>query len=453
MKRLLLAILVLIVVGAGLAGACRWARTSPQAAAGFLADAGVDAERAASWVAWAGGQEVAVPDEPLVASGSIEAVEVAVVSEMGGQIVAIAAGEGDTVVAGQVLVQLDTRALEAQAAQARAAVAAAEANLADVRAGTHPAQILGAEAALEQAIAQRSAAETTLQDVRAILANPQDLEAQVARARAEADVAAVAIEQAQAQIAAAEAERDQYRAQGSMEEKWMYAVHDYQVQAAREGLAAAEAQKAGADRTLAALEALRDNPLALLSQVHQAEGQAELAGAAVAVAEARLRELRAGPRPEEVAMAQAQVAQAQAALRTVETQIAKMALTSPHSGVVTSRSANEGEAALAGTTLLTVADLDEVKLTIYVPEDELDSVYIGQEVEVRVDSFPGRAFPGTVASIAQQAEFTPKNVQTEKDRVNMVFAVRVRLPNPDHLLKPGMPADAVLRATTSPPAS
>ena len=228
----------------------------------------------------------------------------------------------------------------------------------------------------------------------------------MARARAEADVAAVAIEQAQAQIAAAEAERDQYRAQGSMEEKWMYAVHDYQVQAAREGLAAAEAQKVAADRTLAALEALRDNPLALLSQVNQAEGQAELAAAAVAVAEARLRELRAGPRPEEVAMAQAQVAQAQAALRTVETQIAKMALTSPHSGVVTSRSANEGEAALAGTTLLTVADLDEVKLTIYVPEDELDSVYIGQEVEVRVDSFPGRAFPGTVASIAQQAEFT-----------------------------------------------
>jgi len=130
-----------------------------------------------------------------------------------------------------------------------------------------------------------------------------------------------------------------------------------------------------------------------------------------------------------------------------------MALTSPHSGVVTSRSANEGEAALAGTTLLTVADLDEVKLTIYVPEDELDSVYIGQEVEVRVDSFPERAFPGTVASIAQQAEFTPKNVQTEKDRVNMVFAVRVRLPNPDHLLKPGMPADARLATTTSPPAS
>lgn len=448
MKRLLVPILTLIIVGGGLAGACRWARTLPEAAAGLLANAGVDADRAAAWVAWAGGQEVAVPEQPLVASGSIEAIEVAIVSETGGQIVAISADEGDRVVAGQVLVQLDTRALEAQAAQARAAVAAAEANLADVRAGVHPAQILAAEATLQQAIAQHSAAETALQDMRAILANPQDLEAQVVQARAEADVAAVAIEQARAQIAAAEAERERYRAQGSMEEKWMYTIHDYQVQAAREGLAAAEAQKAGADRTLAALEALRDNPLALLSQVHQAEGQVAMAAAGVAVAEAHLRELQAGPRPEEVAMAEAQVAQARAALRAVETQIDKMALTSPLSGVVTSRSANEGEAALAGTTLLTVADLDEVKLTIYVPEDELDSVYIGQEVEVRVDSFPGRAFPGTVASIAQQAEFTPKNVQTDKDRVNMVFSVRVRLPNPDHLLKPGMPADAMLRATS-----
>jgi HlyD family secretion protein len=444
MKRFAVLGLVLIVVGGSLAGGRWWARHSPESAAAFLVGAGLEAGKAESWVAWAGGQELAVQDEPLVASGSIEAAEVAVVSEMGGQIVALAADEGDMVVAGQILVQLDTRTLAAQAAQARAVVAAAEASLASVRAGTHPAQILAAEAALEQAVAQRSAAEMALVDIKAILANPQDLDAQVAGARTEANLAEVAVEQAQAQIAAAEAERERYRAQGSMEEKWMYAVYDYQVQAAREGLAAAQAQKEGADKTLAAMQALRNNPLVLVSQVHQAEGQVEMAVAGVGVAEANLRELQAGPRSEEVAVAEAQVAQARAALRAVETQIAKMALTSPLGGVVTSRSAHEGEAALVGTTLLTVADLDEVKLTIYVPEDELDRVYLGQEVKVRVDSFPGRSFPGVVSSIAQQAEFTPKNVQTEKERVNMVFAVRVRLPNPGHLLKPGMPADATL---------
>jgi HlyD family secretion protein len=120
-----------------------------------------------------------------------------------------------------------------------------------------------------------------------------------------------------------------------------------------------------------------------------------------------------------------------------------MTLQSPIDGSVTSRSTHSGEAALAGATLLTVANLDEVKLTVYIPEDELGRVYLGQGVEVQVDSFPGRVFTGTVSYISQQAEFTPKNVQTEEERVNMVFAVRVRLPNPDHALKPGMPADAI----------
>jgi multidrug resistance efflux pump len=144
-------------------------------------------------------------------------------------------------------------------------------------------------------------------------------------------------------------------------------------------------------------------------------------------------------------VAEAQIAQAEAAASGLQAQIEKMALLSPIDGVVTSRSAHAGEAALPGATLLTIANLDEAKLTIYVPEDELNRVYLGQEVEVQVDSFPGRVFVGIVSYISQQAEFTPKNVQTEKERVNMVFAVKVRLPNPDHLLKPGMPADATLR--------
>ena len=147
---------------------------------------------------------------------------------------------------------------------------------------------------------------------------------------------------------------------------------------------------------------------------------------------------------EEVAVAEAQVTQAMSAISALETQIEKMTLRSPIAGLVTSCSAHQGEAAIAGATLLSVADLDEVKLTVYIPEDKLARVYLGQQVEVQVDSFPGRAFIGTVSYISQQAEFTPRNVQTVEERVNMVFALRVRLPTPDHLLKPGMPADAGL---------
>ena len=179
--------------------------------------------------------------------------------------------------------------------------------------------------------------------------------------------------------------------------------------------------------------------------MHSAESQYYIAAAAVGVAAAKLVELGAGALPEEVALAEAQVASAEAAAAALQTRIDKMRLIAPVDGVVTSRSGHAGEAAVAGVSLLTIAQLDEVMLTIYIPEDELNRVYIGQEVSVQVDSYPDRVFAGTVSYIAQEAEFTPKNVQMKEDRVNMVFAVKVRLPNPQHLLKPGMPADAAIR--------
>ncbi len=444
MKRGVIVLLILVVVVGALAGAWWWARTSPEQAVQFLVDGGLEAARAEEFVTRLGGQAEPEEEQELVVSGSIEGEEVTIVSEFGGRIISLNVDEGSQVEVDQVLVELDTSLLQAQIAQAEAAVTAAEANLANVRAGTHPAEVMAAQAALRQAIAGRSAAETAWQDTVAVLGNPQEIDAQIVEARAALELASVQIEQAEAQLATVKVERDRYRAQGSMEEKWLYVIHNYQVEAAQAAIDAARANRRGAEDTLSALEALRDNPLAVVSQVHMAEAQYKVAVAGVAVARAKLDELKAGPTPEEVAVAEAQVVQAQAAVSALETQIEKMTLRSPIAGLVTSRSAHEGEAAIAGATLLSVANLDEVKLTVYIPEDELGRVYLGQEVEVRVDSFPGRVFVGTVSYISQQAEFTPRNVQTEKERVNMVFAVRVRLPNPDHLLKPGMPADAVV---------
>jgi multidrug resistance efflux pump len=422
-----------------------WARQAPDEVTQFLVDGGLGASRAQAFVDLIVGQETPVQEDILIASGSVEGEAVSIVSEFGGQIVEIYADEGDDVEAGQVLVELDDSLLQAQMAQAEAAVEVAEAELARVRAGTHPAEILAAQAALHQAIAERNAVRTSWQGLEAVLNNPQEIEAQLVEARIAADLAAVQIEQAQAELESATVQRDPYRGQGSLEEKKLYAIYDYRVQAAQAALEAARADRAGAQQTVAVLEALRDNPLSLVSQVHSAEAQFRVAAAGVGVAAAKLDELKAGARPEEVAVAEAQVSRSRAASAALQAQIDKMVLLSPVEGVLTSLSAHPGEAALAGVTLLTVANLDEVTLTIYVPEDQLNRVYLGQEVEVRVDSFPQRVFTGTVSYISQRAEFTPKNVQTQEDRVNMVFAVKVRLPNPDHLLKPGMPADATIR--------
>ena len=101
-----------------------------------------------------------------------------------------------------------------------------------------------------------------------------------------------------------------------------------------------------------------------------------------------------------------------------------------------------GELAIPGVPVVTLANLDTVELTVYINASQFDKVALNQEVAVSVDSFPGKTFTGTVIHIANEAEFTPRNVQTREERVNLVYAVKIQLDNPDLDLKPGMPADA-----------
>jgi multidrug resistance efflux pump len=89
--------------------------------------------------------------------------------------------------------------------------------------------------------------------------------------------------------------------------------------------------------------------------------------------------------------------------------------------------------------------LDEVKLTVYVTEDQFGKIKLGDPASVTVDSFPDKAFTGEVVYISDEAEFTPRNIQTAESRSTTVYAVEIRLPNPDHSLKPGMPADATIQ--------
>jgi len=191
---------------------------------------------------------------------------------------------------------------------------------------------------------------------------------------------------------------------------------------------------------------MKANPLTMNAQVDAARTQYDMAEAQVKQAEAALELLQAGATTEEVAVAQAQVRQAQAAVDGLEVQRDQMVLASPIAGLVTSREVHVGEMAAPGLPLLTVANLDTVKLTVYIPENAYGQVKVGQAVAVTVDSFPGDTFTGAVVYIANQAEFTPKNVQTKEERVSTVYAIKIRVPNPDHKLKPGMPADALIMA-------
>jgi multidrug resistance efflux pump len=210
------------------------------------------------------------------------------------------------------------------------------------------------------------------------------------------------------------------------------------------GVNTAQAGLDGARAALANLYAIRDNPQELNAQVDAMEAEYDGAVAAVEMAQAQLDAMRAGATEEEIAIAEAQVEQAQASVESLTVLRDKQTLFAPVGGLVLELNIHEGELAAPGAAILVLGDLDQVTLTVYVAEDKLGQVRVGQEVQVGVDSFPGRLFMGSVVAIANEAEFTPRNVQTQEERVNMVFAVDVRIPNPDHALKPGVPADAVI---------
>jgi multidrug resistance efflux pump len=380
-------------------------------------------------------------DGTILASGFIEGKEIIISSEMGGTILDVLVDEGDEVDEAQVLVQLDDALIQTQLGEASAAVAAAEANLARVLAGARPEELAAGRAALAQVEAQMGGAVLAVENAQQTLDNPQELNALIVEAQTQVAFAEQDVEMARADLGEAELMYDLYDDQGGdVERSWALTVRS-----ARAAVEAAEAGLDGAVRYLNILYAYRAAPLELEAQLHAAEAQQAVMEAVVQQAEAVLDELEAGPTPEELAMAQAQLHQAEAAAGLIEAQQSLLTLTSPISGLVTSRSAHPGESALPGITLLTLASLDEVTLVIYVPENRIGQIRIGQSVEVEVDSFPGEVFVGQVATIANEAEFTPRNVQTQEERVNLVFAVKVVIPNPGFLLKPGMPADATIR--------
>jgi HlyD family secretion protein len=165
------------------------------------------------------------------------------------------------------------------------------------------------------------------------------------------------------------------------------------------------------------------------------------AEARLAAAQAALAAAQAAADPSRLDPAQAQVDVAQAALKVLDAQIAKLTIVAPSDGIVISRAVEPGEVVLPASTILVIANLNDLQITVYVPEDLYGTVSLGQSASVVVDSFPGETFTGKVIHIADQAEFTPRNVQTVDGRKTTVYAIKLTLDNPGGRLKLGMPAD------------
>jgi len=178
------------------------------------------------------------------------------------------------------------------------------------------------------------------------------------------------------------------------------------------------------------------------------ETAARIAESAVDQATERVRILEEGPRQERVAAQRAGVAQAEAAVAQVDAAISYSVVTIPFPGIVTLRHREPGETVSPGVPVLTVMDPEDRWVRIYVREDRIGEVSLGQAASISSDTYPDQTYRGEVIFIASEAEFTPRNVQTTEERVKLVYAVKVQITeDPSHHLKAGIPADVVLEGT------
>jgi len=381
---------------------------------------------AAAGVWWWSQRQAQAASGDLTGSGTIEATRVSISPQVSGRVMQVLVEEGQTVKVGDVLFRLDDSTLVVQRAQAQAAINTAHAQRDQLLAGARPEQLLAARAAITMTRALLDSAQADLDKLLAGATSDQIAAArsQLAAAQARARLA----QDTYANIVAGRSDGNAFGVSGTglgrPEEEMRAQVEVAQVQvvATQERL-----KRVLAGATSDDIQSAQSRLAGVQAQLRAALAQYEL--------------LAAGPSHEQIAAADAAVAQAEAALKLLDAQTDQLVARAPSDGTVLVRNVHVGEVVSPGASAVVLGKLQTLQLAVYLPEDTYGHVKLGQRARVRVDSYPSVVFTGTVAHIADQAEFTPRNVQTVEGRRATVYAIELDVPNPDGKLKPGMPAD------------
>lgn len=205
----------------------------------------------------------------------------------------------------------------------------------------------------------------------------------------------------------------------------------------------AELTKAAKDYQRA--ETLYQNGAIAAQQLDAARRTLDVASSQHRSSQEALSLVKEGPRKETIRAAENRVRQAEASLQTLQERVKDTVLYAPSAGIIIKKNVELGETVSAGLPVFTLGDLEHPWIKVYVKEDKLGKVSLGQKASITVDSFPGKTFEGTITYISPEAEFTPKTIQTHEERVKLVYALKITLPNPEEALKPGMPADVRIK--------
>jgi len=357
------------------------------------------------------------PDNRIVVSGNIELTEVNIAFKTAGRLTERAVDEGDAVKKGQVVARLDRDQLTAQRDREAAGLASAQEQLAQ------------AQTALEW---ERATLAGDVEQRKADLASNEShlLELKNGSRPQEIQESRAAVEAAQSELD--RAKRDWDRAQT------LYKNDDIsteQYDQYRNRWQSADAALKQAQQRDALVQA---GPRVEIVQA--AQGQVEKTRGALKMAEANTLEIKR--REQELLTRRAEIERAKASLALIDAELADTIAYSPVDGVVLVKSADVGEVLGVGTTVVTVGDIDHPWLRGYVNETALGKIKVGAKAKVTTDSYPGKVYEGRVSFIASEAEFTPKQIQTEEERVKLVYRIKIELDNPRRELKSNMPADA-----------
>jgi HlyD family secretion protein len=374
----------------------------------------------AGWTWWRDRQG---PRNFIQASGRIEVTEVNVSSKVTGRIAKLLVEEGTDVTSGQLIAELEGEELEAQLRQARATLQSAEAKLTQARI-TLRVEPTTVRTQIRQAEENLRAAEERLGLLKAG-SRPQEIEEGRANLR-----------QNLARLEIARLTRDRYR--GLLADG---AVSKQDLDRAESDFQAAEAAVRATRERLGMLE-----EGSRLEDIRAAQAERDRAAAALEAARANAATLDL--RQQDVRVAEAAVGEAQANVRRLETQVDELKVFAPLSATVLTKAMEAGEVVASGKPIVLLGDLDHPWIKVYVTATEVGKLMLGAPARVLVDSFPQQPFRGTITWIADQAEFTPKNIQTKEERVNLVYAVKITIDNAQRKLKAGMTADAELNIGT-----
>lgn len=411
----------------------------------------------------------------LAASGTIESVTVNVSPEMAGKVTEVLAEEGQPVKAGDPLLHLDDGLLQSEKRTAQAALDSANASVQTAQVALESAQ-LQYDVILNNALSQDSTSRLTVWDESKPTEFDQPMwyfskEERIAAAQAQVDSTKTALDDAmekldevnsragssdflkveatlaQARIAFQNAQDVLDNTSGASDSQDLRDAAQIVVDEAQIDLDDAQKDYDDALTTEGATDVLDARADAIIAQeIHDSAVdklralqtgadslQVQTAEKAVAQAQAML------------AQAQTNVNSAQARLGTIEVQLGKTTVFAPMDGVILVRNIEVGEFVQPGATTFSMANLDGLTITVYVPEDQYGNISLGQEATLTVDSFPGETFDAVVVHIADQAEFTPRNVQTVEGRSSTVYAVKLKVTDGEGKLKIGMPADVVFK--------